>query len=163
MSTAGEAVTSWAPPPPPPRTLDEFLARFPDEAACRRYLAQVCWPGGFACPACGGERCWWLGDGRLGCAGCRKRLSPTAGTIFVDAKLPLTIWFQAAWLVTNTKNGISALSLQRTLGLAPSQSSSAKATALQATQPRAGHPDSPLEGMHCLNRNATPVAGAPGT
>jgi hypothetical protein len=41
MSTAAAAVTSWAPPARPPRTLDEFLACFPDDAACRRYLAQV--------------------------------------------------------------------------------------------------------------------------
>lgn len=117
MSTAAAAVTSWAPPARPPRTLDEFLACFPDDAACRRYLAQVRWPGGFACPAYGGERCWWLSDGRLSCAGCRKRISLTAGTIFADTKLPLSSWFGAAWLVTNTKNGVSALSLQRALGL----------------------------------------------
>ncbi len=60
---------------------------------------------------------WWLADGRLSCSSCRKRLSLTAGTIFADTKLPLTTWFAAAWLVTNTKNGMSALSLQRALGL----------------------------------------------
>ena len=40
-----------------------------------------------------------------------------AGTIFQDSKLPLTIWFRAMWQVTSQKNGISALSLQRVLGL----------------------------------------------
>jgi len=39
------------------------------------------------------------------------------GTIFQDSKLPLTIWFRAMWQVTSQKNGISALSLQRVLGL----------------------------------------------
>lgn len=123
MAVLAEAVTSWAPPVRPPGTLGEFLARFPDEESCRRYLAQVRWPGGFACPACGGRRCWWLADGRLSCSSCRKRLSLRAGTIFADTKLPLTTWFAAAWLVTNTKNGISALSLQRALGLGSYESS----------------------------------------
>ena len=40
-----------------------------------------------------------------------------AGTIFQDSKLPLTIWFRAMWQVTSQKNGISALGLQRVLGL----------------------------------------------
>ncbi len=40
-----------------------------------------------------------------------------AGTIFQDSKLPLTVWFRAMWQVTSQKNGISALGLQRVLGL----------------------------------------------
>jgi len=43
--------------------------------------------------------------------------SLTAGTIFADTRLPLTTWFQAAWYATGTKHGVSALSLQRVLGL----------------------------------------------
>ncbi len=41
----------------------------------------------------------------------------TAGTILEDTQLPVTVWFQAAWLIPNEKNGVSALSLQRALGL----------------------------------------------
>lgn len=41
----------------------------------------------------------------------------TAGTVFQDSKLPLTLWFRAMWQVTSQKNGISALGLQRVLGL----------------------------------------------
>ena len=44
-------------------------------------------------------------------------MSVTAGTIFQDSHLPLTIWFRAMWQVTGQKNGISALGLQRVLGL----------------------------------------------
>jgi len=40
-----------------------------------------------------------------------------AGTIFQDSKLPLTVWFRAMWHVTSQKNGVSALGLQRVLGL----------------------------------------------
>jgi transposase-like protein len=40
-----------------------------------------------------------------------------AGTIFQDSKLPLTVWFRAMWQVASQKNGISAMGLQRVLGL----------------------------------------------
>ena len=41
----------------------------------------------------------------------------TAGTIFDRSRIPLQEWFAAAWYVTNQKYGISALGLQRLLGL----------------------------------------------
>ena len=41
----------------------------------------------------------------------------TAGTIFQDSRLPLRVWFRAMWYVTNQKNGVSALGLQRALGI----------------------------------------------
>jgi transposase-like protein len=41
----------------------------------------------------------------------------TAGTIFQDTRTPLTMWFRAMWWVTNPKTGVSALGLQRLLGL----------------------------------------------
>ena len=41
----------------------------------------------------------------------------TAGTIFQDTRTPLPTWFRAMWWVTNQKGGVSALGLQRALGL----------------------------------------------
>lgn len=40
-----------------------------------------------------------------------------AGTIFQDTRTPLTVWFEVAWLMAVTKNGISAASLKPLLGL----------------------------------------------
>lgn len=51
------------------------------------------------------------------CRGCRTQVSVTAGTIFQDSHLPLKTWFHAMWYVTSQKNGVSALGLQRALGL----------------------------------------------
>ena len=51
------------------------------------------------------------------CGNCRYQVSVTAGTIFQGSHLPLTIWFRAMWYVTSQKNGVSALGLQRVLGL----------------------------------------------
>jgi ISXO2-like transposase domain len=41
----------------------------------------------------------------------------TAGTIFHRSRTPLRMWFAAAWLMTSQKQGISALGVQRVLGL----------------------------------------------
>jgi len=41
----------------------------------------------------------------------------TAGTIFAGTRTPLALWFAACWYVVNQKNGVSALGLQRVLGL----------------------------------------------
>lgn len=51
------------------------------------------------------------------CGACRHQTSVTAGTIFQDSHLSLTLWFRAMWYVTNQKNGASALGVQRLLGL----------------------------------------------
>jgi transposase-like protein len=51
------------------------------------------------------------------CAACRAQISVTAGTIFQDSRLPLALWFRAMWYVTSQKNGTSASTIQRILGL----------------------------------------------
>jgi transposase-like protein len=102
-----------------PRTWAEFNAWFGDEAACVAYLEQLRWGEGFVCPACGSTRSWRAsrGVGARVCAGCARRVSVTAGTIFAGTRSPLTQWFAAAWHVCATKTGASALGLQKLLGL----------------------------------------------
>lgn len=101
-----------------PATSVEFSRWFPDDAACYAYLERLRWPDGITCPHCGErDRMWHVSLRQLRCLECRHELSVTKGTILEDTKLPLLMWFQAAWLVTNEKLGMSALSLQRALGL----------------------------------------------
>jgi len=100
-----------------PRTLMELERRFRDEDACRAYLFALRWPQGFVCPHCSSESAWPMVRGLWLCGACRAQVSVTAGTIFQDSKLPLTVWFRAMWQVTRQKNGMSALGLQRVLGL----------------------------------------------
>lgn len=100
-----------------PRTLAELEARFSTEQACREYLFRLRWPEGFRCWRCGGSKAWPLRSGRWQCTGCGYQVSVTAGTIFQDTRTPLTVWFRAMWWVTSQKNGVSALGLQRVLGL----------------------------------------------
>jgi len=100
-----------------PHTLMDFERRFATEDACRQYLFQLRWPAGFVCPRCAGTQAWPMGTGRWLCGGCRYQASVTAGTIFQDSHLPLTTWMRALWYVTTQKSGVSALGLQRVLGL----------------------------------------------
>jgi transposase-like protein len=98
-----------------PRSTGEFQAWFRTDADCLDYLEWLRWPGGFTCPSCGHAVGWRLGDGRYECAACHGRTSVTAGTIFDRTRTPLTVWFTACWLFATQKDGISALSLQRSL------------------------------------------------
>lgn len=100
-----------------PRTYREFVKMFPDEDACTTYLEQLRWPRGFSCRACGATATpWRQSRGRLVCAACRHQTSVTAGTILEKTRTPLTTWFEAAWHVTTAKNGLSAKTLERTVG-----------------------------------------------
>ena len=99
-------------------TFGEFEAWFSTETACRSYIRRLRWPNGFVCQDCGavGEPTE-MSRGLLGCRACGRQVSLTAGTIFQDTHKPLRQWFLAMWFITSQKNGVSALGLQRVLGL----------------------------------------------
>lgn len=100
-----------------PRTAQEFQRWFATENSCREYLSRLRWPDGFNCPRCGHDRTWAVRRQLWRCMRCRYETSLIAGTLFQDTRMPLQIWFQAMWYVTNQKQGVSALGLQRVLGL----------------------------------------------
>jgi len=100
-----------------PRTFQQVLQWFPDDAACLEYLERLRWPDGFVCPHCDGTNAWKIARrGMWMCAGCGKQTSVTAGTIFHRSRTPLSVWFAAIWNICATKNGVSATSLQQMLG-----------------------------------------------
>jgi transposase-like protein len=106
------------PRPPFPKNLRQFQSDFATEEACEAYLAACRWPDGFICPRCVNRRAYKLvNQRRWQCAGCRRQVSLTAGTVLHRTKIPLTQWFWAAYLMTTDKRGVSALLLQRQLGL----------------------------------------------
>lgn len=119
-----------------PKTLIEFAERFLDEKACREYLMSLKWPEGFVCPnlvpdpedpepdpkkkrrvKCGCKGFWihekkdlWI------CSKCERQTSLRVGTVFEHSKKSLRDWFFAIFHITNSKQGISALELQRLMG-----------------------------------------------
>jgi len=100
-----------------PNTYRKFVEMFPDDAKCAAFLARLRWPEGFICPACKiASTPWNESRGRLACPICRHQTSVSTGTIFDKTRTPLTTWFEAAWHVSSAKNGMSAKTLERTIG-----------------------------------------------
>jgi len=100
-----------------PHNILQFTERFKDDVSCRNYLETIKWPDGFICPVCQNPKHWKTKRGTLFCSQCKKQTSVTVGTIFENTQIPLKVWFFAMWLITSEKNGISAMGLQRELGL----------------------------------------------
>ena len=101
------------------RSLAQFQKQFSDEASCVAFMFKRRWPEGFVCPACGKRRFAGLTSRpRLyECLDCGRQTSITAGTAMHRSKLPLTVWFWAAHLMSTHSNGMSALQLQDQLGV----------------------------------------------
>lgn len=95
----------------------EFEQEFSTEQACLEYIYRLRWPEGFRCARCSHPEAWKTGRELYHCKKCQHQSSITAGTIFQDTRKPLQLWFRAIWYITNQKHGVSALGLQRILGL----------------------------------------------
>lgn len=101
-----------------PRTFEEMDEWFRSEDGCRDYIRRLRWPNGFVCRHCGHiDEPWVMARGVFRCRACDGETSLTAGTVFQDSRTPLRTWFLAMWFITSQKNGVSALGLQRVLGL----------------------------------------------
>lgn len=102
-----------------PTTLIEFQTCFPDNESCEAYLIAQRWSDGFSCPKCGHDEAYEFTrpERIFECRKCHHQASVKSGTLMHGSKLPLTIWFWAAWLMATHSNGISAKQLQRQLGL----------------------------------------------
>ncbi|MGO9373004.1 MAG: IS1595 family transposase [Syntrophobacteraceae bacterium] len=89
-----------------------------DDNKCREYLETLKWMGVVRCPRCGSEKISRIKKrGQFDCDACRYQFSVTAGTIFHDSHLPLWKWFLAVYLMAESKKGISANQLKRSLNV----------------------------------------------
>jgi transposase-like protein len=95
----------------------DFQDMFPTDEACFTYLSLMKWPEGFVCPHCRYRDAWKMQKGTYRCKECRNDTRVTAGTVFDKTRTPLRLWFNAIWYIVNQKNGVSALGLQKVLGL----------------------------------------------
>ena len=104
----------------PGMSLRELFEQYGTELQCAQALEQARWPKGFQCAHCGAaehshfcveEVRYWQ------CRRCRTQTSLRSGTIFHGSKLALPIWFEAMFLISQSKNSISALELKRQLGV----------------------------------------------
>lgn len=99
-------------------SIHSFIEKFGSEQQCREHLFALRWPNGFHCPYCGHDQyCQLKSRALYQCNQCHHQSSLVAGTLFEGTKLPLRLWFLAIYLITQEKNGISALELSRQLGI----------------------------------------------
>lgn len=102
--------------------------KFPTEAECLAYFEKRRWPDGVRCPICGAKEVSTITRKSKSknvraqlyqCLEktCKSQFSVTSGTIFHDSHLPLGKWFMAIALMIDAKKGMSALQLQRHLGV----------------------------------------------
>lgn len=127
-------------------SLPDFFRKYGTEEQCKKALFDWRWPRGFICPECGHTHHCLLNTNKLyQCYHCHHQTSLTSGTIFADTKLPLTLWFLAMFLVTQTKNGISALELMRQLDVSYGSAWSIKHKLMQVMKEREDH--QPLDGI----------------
>jgi transposase-like protein len=98
--------------------LVEIIQQFNSEAKCRAYIELLRWPDGVACPRYTSKKIYRLENRPLLlCASCEHQFSETVGTIFHDTHLPLEKWFLAIFLLCESKKGMSACQIQRSLGI----------------------------------------------
>lgn len=129
-----------------PRTWEQFLGWFPNEASCIGYLEGIRWRDGFVCRRCGEPGEAFRGSrGRWICRHCRYQCTVTAGTVFDKTRTSLRSWLAAVWYITNQKQGVTALGLQRVLGLGSYQTAWTMLHRLRRAMVRPGR--EPLSGL----------------
>lgn len=98
--------------------LVELIEQFGSEDKCHDYLEGLRWPDGVKCPRCDSDKISRIAKRRqFDCDSCRYQFSVRVETLFHDSKLPLWKWFLAVYLMGESKKGISANQLKRTLGV----------------------------------------------
>jgi transposase-like protein len=108
--------------------LIEVSKAFATDEQCLAYLENRRWPNGVRCPICGAKEVSKITRKTEGknkraqiyqCLEktCKSQFSATNGTIFHDSHLPLYKWFMAIALLVDAKKSMSALQLQRHLGI----------------------------------------------
>ena len=98
--------------------LTKLVEQFSAPGKARKHLEEVRWPNGATCPRCGSGIVSKISTReQFHCNGCDYHFSVTTGTIFHDSHLPLWKWFIATYMITESKKGISACQIQRTISV----------------------------------------------
>jgi len=118
-------------------SLFEWFNDYGTEEQCAQALFQWKWPVGFVCPECASTSFCELKTRKVyQCNHCHHQTSLTSGTIFSSTKLPLTRWFLAIHLITQSKTGLSALELKRQIHVSYNTAWSMKHKIMQVMKER---------------------------
>ncbi|MBZ5554810.1 MAG: IS1595 family transposase [Acidobacteriia bacterium] len=98
--------------------LTEMIEKYGSEDKCRAHLEQLRWPNGVECPRCKATQVSHIhARHQYDCDKCRYQFSVLTGTGFSDTHLPIWKWFLAAYLICESRKGVSANQIKRVLGI----------------------------------------------
>src|SRR5687768_682904 len=104
--------------------LHNLRKAFNTERVCVKHLEEKIWNNQPVCPHCGSQRFYNLKPTKTDtplykCANkeCHKKFNVLSGTIFDNTKIPLTKWFEAIYVITSHKKGISSIQLGKDIGV----------------------------------------------
>jgi transposase-like protein len=99
-------------------TIIDLCTTFSTDERGREFLERLRWPNGPECPRCGDPAVRLEKTPKLlYCKRCAYQFTVTAGTIFNDSHLPLIKWLTATYLICESRKGMSANQIKRTLGI----------------------------------------------
>lgn len=98
-------------------TIKDFRRDFPNDRACLDFIMKHRYPKGLGCPICGAHNFYPVEKRRSYACVCGHQVYPTEGTIFHKSPTPLTLWFHAIFLMSQSRNGVAAKELERHLGV----------------------------------------------
>ena len=94
---------------------------FQNEELATAHMEGSRWPDGVFCPLCGSTNVHRMeGKTQAGmflCNDCRDKFTVRTGTVFARSHIPLHKWLMATHIMAASKKSVSALQLQRMLGL----------------------------------------------
>lgn len=102
-------------------TINQFRKQYPNDDVCLDMIFKLRYDKIPCCPQCHQETTFKRVKDRRSyvCSDkdCQYQLYPTAGTVFEKTRTSLTDWFYVIYLMTSTRNGVSAKEIQRQLGV----------------------------------------------
>src|SRR5713101_2682069 len=94
---------------------------FHDEAKATAHMEADRWPDGVYCPHCGSTNVHKMGGktqaGMFVCYDCADKFTVRTDTVFERSHIPLHKWLLATRIMAASKKSVSALQMQRMLGL----------------------------------------------
>lgn len=96
-------------------TINDLRQDFPDDEACLKELLARRYPD-WQC-ACKRTKLYKVRGRPVYACACGLQVRPLADTIFARTKIPLTQWFYVMYVMSHSKSGISAINIQKHLGV----------------------------------------------
>jgi transposase-like protein len=99
-------------------TIIDLCTTFSSDDTCRELLERLRWPIGPECPRCKSPAVRLATNAKVFyCKACDYQFTVTANSIFHDSHLPLIKWLAAVYLLCESRKGMSANQVKRTLGI----------------------------------------------